>query len=99
MKGFSATIKFDPHFFVFNRLFQTILVAFSMKTSRANTDMLSSVNEGLNSLKTEKNTKSTRITCTIFPGSRNCYISPNQTVVDQKHELFNTSRTNLAFSI
>ena len=35
-------LEFDPHFFVFNGIIQTILVAFSMKTSWACTGMLSS---------------------------------------------------------
>ena len=37
MQSFGATLRFDPHFFVFNWIIQTILVAFTMKTFRAYT--------------------------------------------------------------
>ena len=50
---------------MFNGVIQTILVAFSMKVSRACTGMLSSENDDFKFLKTAKNTKS--ITCTIVP--------------------------------
>ena len=45
MQSFGATLKFDPHFWMFNGIIQTVLVAFLMKTSRACTDMLSSEND------------------------------------------------------
>ena len=66
--------------FVFNGIIQTILVA-----PRACTGMLFSVNDDFKFLKTAKNIKSTCITCTIFPGLVELFISPNQSVVDQKH--------------
>ena len=53
---------------MFNGIIQTILAAFSMKTSRACTDMLSSENNDVNFLKTAKNTGVMCITCTIVPG-------------------------------
>ena len=53
---------------MFNGIIQTILVAFSMKTSRAFTDMLSSENDDYKFLQTAKNIKSMCITCTIVPG-------------------------------
>ena len=43
---------------MFNGIIQTILVAFSIKTSRACTGMLSSENEDFKFLKTAKNIKS-----------------------------------------
>ena len=46
--------QFDPHFFVFNGVIQTVFVAFSMKTSRACTGMLSSENDDFKFLKTGK---------------------------------------------
>ena len=64
----------------FNGIIQTILVAFSMKTSRACTGILSSENDDFQFLKTAKNLKSI---FTIVPG---LIISPNQFIVDQKHE-------------
>ena len=54
MQSFGVTLKFDSHFFVFNRIIQTILVVFSMKTSRACTGMLSFENEDFKFLKTAK---------------------------------------------
>ena len=53
---------------MFNGIIQAILVAFSMKTSRACTGMLSSENDDFKFLKTAKTIKSTCITCTIVPG-------------------------------
>ena len=53
---------------MFNGIIQTILVAFSMKMSRACTDMLSSENDYFKFLKTVKYIKSMCITCTIVPG-------------------------------
>ena len=47
MHRFGATLKFDPHFLIFNEIIQTILVAFSMETSRVCTSMLSCVNDDL----------------------------------------------------
>ena len=49
MQSFGATLKFDPHFFVFNMIIQTIFMAFLMKTPRACSGMLSSENEDSNS--------------------------------------------------
>ena len=68
MQSFGATLKFDPHFFVFNGIIQTILVAFSMKTYRACTDTFSSENDDLKFFKAAKNIKSTCFTCTTVPG-------------------------------
>ena len=51
-----------------NRIIQTILVAFLMKTSRACTGMLSSENDDFQFLKTMKNRKGMCITGTIVPG-------------------------------
>ena len=47
MQSFGATLKFDPHLFLLNGIIQTILVAFSMKTSVAYTGMLSYKNDAL----------------------------------------------------
>ena len=58
IQSFGVTLKCDP-FFVFDGISQTILVAFSMKTSRACTDMLSSENDYFKFLKPAKNIKST----------------------------------------
>ena len=68
MQSFGATLKVLSSFFVFNGINQTILVAFSMKTSRACTGMLSSENDDFTYLETAKNIKSMCITCTIVPG-------------------------------
>ena len=57
MQNFGSTLKFDPHFFVFNVIIQSILVAFSMKTTRACTGMLSSENDDFKFLKAAKNIK------------------------------------------
>ena len=54
MQSFSVTLKFDPHFFVFNGIIQTILVAFSMKTSGVCIGMLSSENDDIKFLKAAK---------------------------------------------
>ena len=51
-----------------NGIIQTILVAFSMKTSREYTGILSSVNDDFKFLKKMKNIKSKGITCTVVPG-------------------------------
>ena len=64
---------------MFDGIIQTILVAFSMKTSATCTGMLSSENDYFKFLKPAQNIKSTYITCTIVP-------VPNQPVVDEKHE-------------
>ena len=68
MQSLGATLKVDPHFFLFKGIIQTILVAFSMKTSRACTDMLSNVNDAFKLSKTAKNTNNMCITCTKVPG-------------------------------
>ena len=73
--------------FTFNGIIQTILVAFSMKTSRASSGMLFYENDAFKCLKTAENTNSICITCTIFPGLVELVFSPNQPGVDQKHEL------------
>ena len=54
--------------FLFIGIIQTILVAFSLKKSRACTDMLSYENDAIKVSKAAKNTHSTYITCTIVPG-------------------------------
>ena len=98
MQSFGATLKFDPHSsFVFFGIIQTILVAFSMKTSRACNGMLSSENNDFKFLKTAENIKSTCITCTIVPELVElfCFISPNQSVVDQKDECNSSYRAVL----
>ena len=77
MQSFGAILKFDPHY-CFNRIIQTILVMFSMKTSRACTGMLSSENNDFKFLKTAKTTKSTCITRTIVTGLAELFY-PNQT--------------------
>ena len=67
--SFGATLKFEPHFFAFNGIIQTNLVAFSMKTSRACTDMLSSKNDDFKFLESAENIKvCAPCTCTIVPG-------------------------------
>ena len=71
---------------MFNGIIQTNLVAFSMKTSRACSGMLSSENDDFKFLKTAKNINSTCILCIIVPGFVKLFISPNQSVVAQKHE-------------
>ena len=71
---------------MFNGIIQTILVAISMKTSWACIGILSSENDDFKFLKTTKNRKSTCIMCTIVPGLVEVFISPKQSVVDQKHE-------------
>ena len=57
-----------PHLFLFIGIIQTLLVAFSLKTSWACTEMLSYENDAIKVSKTAKNTNSTCITCTIVPG-------------------------------
>ena len=58
MQSFGATlITVGPHFFCL--MGQTILVAFSLKTSRACTDMLSYQNDAVKFSKTVKDTNST----------------------------------------
>ena len=57
MQSFGATLKFDLHFFAFNRITQTILVAFSMKMSRACPGTLSSENDDFKFFKTAKKHK------------------------------------------
>ena len=54
MQSFGATLKVDPHFFLFNGIIQTVLVAFSVKMSRACTDMLSYENDAFKFSKTAK---------------------------------------------
>ena len=51
-------LKSLSSFFLFTGIIQTILVAFSIKTSRAYTDMLSYENDAFNFSKTAKNTNS-----------------------------------------
>ena len=53
---------------MFNGIIQTVLVAFSIKTAKTCTGMLSSEYDDFKFLKTTKNIKSTYITCTIVPG-------------------------------
>ena len=59
LQCFGATLKFDPHFFLLNKIIQIILVAFSMKTSMACTGMLSYETEAFKFPKTAKTTNST----------------------------------------
>ena len=86
IQSFGATLKFDPHFFVLNGIIETILMAFSMKTLRACTGMLPSENNDFKFLKPAKNIKKTCIMSTLVPGLVDRLTSPNQSVVDQKHE-------------
>ena len=67
MQSFVNTLKSDPHFFVFNGTIQAILVAFSTKTSKDSTGMLSSENDYFNFLKTAQNIKSTCFTYPLVP--------------------------------
>ena len=80
------TLKFDPHFFVFGGIIQTILVAFSMKTSTACMGMLFSENDDFTFLKTAKNIKST---CIIVPKLVELFD------LDQKHERKSSHRAVL----
>ena len=57
-QSFGATLRFDSHFFLLNGIIQTILVAFSMKTSMACTGMLSYENDAFKFSKTAKTTNS-----------------------------------------
>ena len=57
MQSFGATLRFDLHFLLFNGIIQTILVAFSMKTSRACAGMLSYENDAFKFSKTAKKHK------------------------------------------
>ena len=68
MQSFGATLKFDPHFSRLMGYPNFILVAFSMKMSRACPGMLSSENDDFKFLKTSKNIKCMGITCTIVTG-------------------------------
>ena len=54
MRSVGATSKFDLHFFAFNGITKTILVAFSMKMSRACSGTLSSENDDLKFFKMRK---------------------------------------------
>ena len=67
MQCFGATFKVDPHFLLLNGIIQTKLVAFSLKTSRACTD-ISFKNDPIKFSKTVKNTNSMCIMCTIVTG-------------------------------
>ena len=60
MQSFDATLKVDSHFMLFNGIIQTILVAFSLKTSRACSDMLSHENVAIKFSKTAKKHKQNR---------------------------------------
>ena len=65
---FLCYLKVRSSFFTFNGITYTILVAFSMKMSRAYSGMLSSENDDFKFLKTAKSIKCTCITGTIVPG-------------------------------
>ena len=65
MQSFGANLTVGPHFFCL--MGQTILVVFSLKTSRACTDTLSYHNDAVKFSKTAKDTNSTCTTCTIVP--------------------------------
>ena len=67
-------------------------MAFSLKTSRACTDILPYENDAIKVSKTAKNTNSTCITCTIVPGLVELVFSPNQSAVDQKHDCKSSGR-------
>ena len=66
-----------------------------MKMSRACSGMFSPENDDFKLLKTAKNIKCMCIRGTIVPESCNCFISPNQIVVDQKHERSSSQRAVL----
>ena len=61
-----------------------------MKMSRACSGMLSTENDDFKFLKTAINIK-----CTYHSSRANCFISPNELVVDQKHECNNSQRAVL----
>ena len=69
---------------MFNGIIQTILVAFSMKRSRAYTGMLSSENDDFKFLKTATSIK--RLVHHAYHSSRahGTVLSPNQSVVERK---------------
>ena len=92
MQCFGAMLKFDLHCFAFNGIAQTILVAFSMKMSRACSGTLSSGNDNFKFFKTAKKINAR---ASQFQGSWNCFISRNQFVLDQKHERNSSQRDEL----
>ena len=57
MQSFDATLKFDLLFFAFHEITQTILVAFSMKMSKACSGTFSSENDDFTFYKTAKKHK------------------------------------------
>ena len=63
MQSIGATSKFYPIFLCLNGMIQTILVAFSIKTSRACTGMFSSETDDFKFLKTAKKHKKARALC------------------------------------
>ena len=88
-----ATLKFDPIFFLVNRIIQTIWVAFSMKTSRVCSGMLSYENDALKFSKNCEKPQTARASrAPWFQGSWNSLFDPDQSVVDQKHERKSSSR-------
>ena len=95
MQSFGATLKFDLHFFVFNWITQTILVAFSMKMSRACSGTLSSESDAFKFFKIAKNIKCTCITYIIVPGLVELFYLSNQFVVFQRHESNSSQRAVL----
>ena len=80
---------------MFNEIIEAILVAFKMKKSRACNGMLSSENLDIKLVKTAKNTKRTCITCTIVAELVECFTSPNQSFVYQKHSHKSSHRAAL----
>ena len=67
-------------------MIQTIVVAFSLKTSRACAGMLSYENDIIKVSKTAKNTNSKCVTCTIVPVIVELvFFFLNQSAVYQKH--------------
>ena len=77
-------------------IIQTILVVFSMQTSRACTGMLSSENEDFKFLKNcEKHKKHVHYVHNSSRARGNVFICLNQSVVDQKQERKSSHRAVL----
>ena len=74
---------------MFNGIIQNNFGGVFHETSRACTGMLSSENDDFKFLKTAKNKKH------VHHESWNCFFSPNQSVIDQKHEHKSSHRAAL----
>ena len=71
---------------MFNGIIQTILVAFSTKTSKAWTGMLSFEKDAFKFLIAAQSIKARASRAPYFRGSLNCLISQNRSAIDQIHE-------------